>query len=211
MNNSSQEYWNNIYTSKEIDSLGWYEEAPTASIQLFSQCNLDKAAPILEVGAGATTFIDYLLENQYNNISAIDISNVALSKLQQRLGIERAASVNWIVDDLTQPKYLTQLEAIALWHDRAVLHFLVEESHRQTYFSTLKKIVKPTGYVIIAAFSLEGAKMCSGWNVRNYDCEMIATELGDNFKLLETFDYIYQMPSGDVRPYIYTLFQRNAL
>ena len=94
-----------------------------------------------------------------------------------------------------------------MWHDRAVLHFLVEESQQQTYFSTLKKVVQKGGYVIIAAFSVGGAKSCSGLDVVNYDQNMLSERLGDDFELIEAFDYLYHMPSGDTNPYVYTLFQ----
>jgi len=77
------------------------------------------------------------------------------------------------------------------------------------YLSTLKKVVKKGGYVIIAAFSLKGAKKCSGLDVKNYDQNMLAKFLGEDFRLLEYFDYTFSMRSGNLRPYIYALFQRN--
>ena len=75
--------------------------------------------------------------------------------------------------------------------------------------STLKKVIKKGGYVIIAAFSLEGAKKCSGLDVKNYDQNMLVKFLGEDFNLLEYFDYTHYMPSSEPRPYIYTLFQKN--
>ena len=96
-----------------------------------------------------------------------------------------------------------------LWHDRAVLHFLLEEKQRSAYLSLLKRIVRKGGYVIIATFSLKGASKCSGLTVKNYDQDMLSDFLGEEFKLLEGFDYLYHMPSGDERSFIYTLFQRK--
>ena len=90
-----------------------------------------------------------------------------------------------------------------------MLHFLVKDDERYAYLSTLKKLVKQGGYVIIATFSLEGAKKCSGLDIRNYDENLLAEFLGEDFELLEHFDYIYHMPSGEIRPYIYTLFQKD--
>lgn len=95
-----------------------------------------------------------------------------------------------------------------MWHDRVVLHFLLEEKHQKVYLSTLKKVIKKRGFVIIAAFSLKGAKKCTGLNVKNYDQDLLAEFLGEEFKLLEYFDHTYYMPSGEPRPYIYTLFQK---
>jgi len=204
-----KEHWNKLYSSNDTRELGWYEETPEPSITLLSKCNISKDAAILDVGAGATTLIDFFIDSGYTNITVADISEAALEKLKARLGAERSLLVKWIADDLTQPKYISKLKDIALWHDRAVLHFLVEERWRQTYFSTLKKVVQKGGYVIIAAFSIGGAKKCAGLDVVNYDRNMLSEKLGNEFELIEAFDYSYHMPSGNIRPYIYTLFQKK--
>jgi ubiquinone/menaquinone biosynthesis C-methylase UbiE len=209
MNISMKEHWNEIYGALDIDELPWQEEIPGPSIKLLSKCHINKDETILDMGAGASTFIDYLINQEFRNIIAADISEIALNKLKERLGKEKASSIRWIVDDITQPIHIQHLRDISLWHDRAVLHFLLEESQQQMYLSTLRKVVKKGGYVIIAAFSLKGAKKCSGLDVKNYDQNMLAKFLGEDFSILEYFDYDFYMPSGKLRPYIYNLFQRN--
>lgn len=204
-----KEHWNEVYESTEVNTLGWYENKPTLCLQLLDKCNIEKSDPILDVGAGASTFIDCLLDEEYINIIATDISEVALNKLKERLGVRKASKVKWIVDDIAKPAYVYKLKNIAVWHDRAVLHFLLEKDQIQTYFSTLKKIVRNGGYVLIAAFSLKGAKKCSGLDVKNYDSNMLIENLGEEFHLIEALDHDYRMPSGNIRPYIYTLFQRQ--
>ena len=132
-----------------------------------------------------------------------------MNKLKERLGEEKASEVRWIVYDITQPIHIQNLRDIFVWHDRAVLHFILKENQQKEYLSTLKKVIKKGGYVIIAAFSLKGAKKCSGLDVKNYDQNMLVKFLGEDFTLLEYFDYTYYMPSGEPRPYIYTLFQKS--
>ena len=205
-----KEHWNKVYDSKEIDTLGWYEPISGPSIELISKCDIDKNEPILDVGVGASTLIDSLLDRGYTNIIGVDISELALNKLSERLGKERAKSVTLIADDVTNPRYLQELSDIAIWHDRALLHFLLEETHRQSYFAILKRIVKKGGFVIIAAFSLTGKKKCSGLDVINYDKNMLSALLGDDFDLIEEFDYTYITPWNEDRLYIYTLFKRKA-
>lgn len=209
MNTSIKEHWDEIYDALDPDELTWYEEIPAPSIKLLSRCNINKDEPILDVGAGASTFIDYLVDQGFKNIIAADISEIALNKLKERLGKEKASAVKWIVDDITRPIHIQNLRDVAVWHDRAVLHFLLEEHQRQMYLSTMKNVIKKGGYVIIAAFSLKGAKKCSGLDVKNYDQDMLAEFLGEDFRLLEYFDYTYYMPSGKRRPYIYALFQNK--
>lgn len=209
MDNSTKEHWDEIYTWLETDELGWYEEVPEPSIKLLSKCHINKDEPILDIGAGASTFVDYLVDQGFKNVVAVDISKRALNKLKERLGKEKASLVRWIVDDITQPTHIQDLRDIAVWHDRALLHFLLEEGQQRAYLSLLKKVVKKGGYVIIAAFLLRGAKKCSGLDVKNYDQNMLSKFLGKDFTLLDYFDYTHYMPSGEPRPYIYALFQRN--
>ena len=209
MNIQMKEHWNKIYASKEVSRLAWYEEIPTSSIKLLSHCNINKDEPILDIGSGSTTLIDYLIKQRFKNIIAVDISAIALKKLRQRLGKEKASLIKWIIDDITQPVQIQKLHDIAIWHDRALFHFLLEDSQREMYLFTLKKVVKKGGYVIIAVFSLRGAKKCSGLSIKNYDQNMLAEFLGEGFKLLEYFDYTYYMPLGDSKPYTYTLFRRE--
>ena len=200
-------HWNKIYDSMKVKELGWYEETPQPSIDLLNFCNLDKKDLILNIGAGASTFIDYLLEQGYKNIVATDISETSLQILRARIGTERSNKIRWIIDDLTKPTVLHQINNVALWHDRAVLHFLTEPEDQDTYFNLLKNVLAPNGYVIISAFSLSGARKCSGLDVFNYSSQMLAEKLGHKFSLEKSFNHVYTMPSGDKRDYVYTLFQ----
>jgi len=212
MNNAKhidyREHWNKVYSSNEINNLGWYEETPKPSLDLIAKCGLAKNSTILDVGSGATTLIDNLIQQGYKNIIASDISKIALAKLKARLPKENKEFVQLVVGDITDPQKLDFTLGIDLWHDRTVLHFLTDENQQAGYLSTLKKIVKKGGYVIIAVFSLEGAKKCSGLNVKNYDQKMISEFLGNDFELLEYFNHLYINPSGGERPYVYTLFKR---
>jgi len=204
-----KEHWNKVYSKSKINKLGWYEETPQPSLDLIEKCNLNNEEAILDIGSGATTLISKLIEAGYKNITATDISEVALNKAKLQLKVEEYKLVNWIVDDVTNPQYLLDFEAVELWHDRTVLHFLVEKNQREGYLSTLKQLVKVGGYVIIAVFSLEGAKKCSGLDVVNYDHNMISQFLGNDFDLMEYHPYIYIQPSGGERLYVYTLFKRK--
>jgi SAM-dependent methyltransferase len=205
-----KEHWNKVYSKSELNKLGWYEEIPQPSLDLIDKCNLNKDALILDVGSGTTTLLQRLLHNGFKNIAATDISDVALTKAKEGIKPEDATLINWIVDDITNPQYLLDLGTVELWHDRTVLHFLTEENQRKGYLSTLKKLVNVGGNVIIAVFSLEGAKKCSGLDVVNYDHKIISKFLGNEFELLEHLLYLYIQPSGGKRPYVYTLFQRKA-
>jgi hypothetical protein len=205
-----KEHWERVYQKSSVDKLGWFEARSEPSLKLIERCKLEIDAAILSVGAGATTLVDELLRIGYRNLIANDISSLALEDLQSRLGPEQSKMVHWVVDDLTHPNELQTLKQVELWHDRAVLHFFNEPEEQDAYFNLLRKLVKHEGYVIIAAFNLDGAPKCSGLPVFRYNAAMLQAKLGNEFLLKEAFDYTYTMPSGDTREYVYTLFQRQA-
>ncbi len=208
MTKSKKEHWNTIYANKPLEQLGWYEAQSTPSVDLIERCELPKDAPIVDIGSGRTALIFQLLELGYKNISAVDISDVALEKAKEFLSKENAARVNWIVDDITQSTAVQELENIALWHDRAVFHFLIDEKDRQSYKAILEKVIMPGGFVIMATFAMDGADKCSGFPVQRYSVESLSEFLGDGFKLIEGLEHTYQMPSGAPRPFTYARFQR---
>ncbi|MDQ7053285.1 MAG: methyltransferase domain-containing protein [candidate division KSB1 bacterium] len=205
---SFHDHWDRVYDSSDVDKLGWWEAVPEKSLHLIRRCGLGKDDLILDIGTGASTLIDRLLDDGHRNIIASDISEKALQALKHRLGPERASRVTWIVDDVTRPQHLCHLRDVCLWHDRAVLHFLTEEPHRQAYLNTLRAVLKVEGFAVIAAFHLTGADKCSGLPVRKYDETLLAEFLGEDFLLEDHFQYTYHTPLGSPRPYIYTRFRR---
>jgi hypothetical protein len=201
-------HWNRAYEKTDIEKLGWYEDSPEPSLQLIKKCNFDKNAILLNVGVGATTLIDELIKLGYKNIIGSDISSTAIEKIKQRTSL-LSHDVKWIIDDLTNSEKLIDLPPVDLWNDRAVLHFFNDTRDQDAYFKLLKKLVKLNGFVIIAAFNLNGAIKCSGLPVFRYNKEMLVGRLGNDFQCVDSFDFTYTMPGGDERPYIYTLFQRT--
>ena len=199
-------HWDNAYTNSPQEKLGWFETDLQPMLQLIEKTGLNKSAQILNAGAGSTTLIDSLIKNNYTNIIATDLSKVALSNLSSRVGKDH---ITCIVDDLTKPTKLNAISPVDLWIDRAVLHFFTDEKDQKTYFDLINQKVAKDGFVILAEFSLEGATKCSGLDVFRYDAKSLSEKLGVNFELIDSFDYIYKMPSGADRPYVYALFRKK--
>ena len=210
MASTTAEHWDSIYASTAEERLGWFERSPDVSLSLISRCGLGPDDPILDVGAGASRLVDELFAQGHRRVIATDISATGLAVAKARLGEERARAVEWIVDDVTRPTRLRDLRDVALWHDRAVLHFLLGEEERAAYVETVRTVLRPGGYAIVAAFSLEGAEVCSGLEVRRYDEGMLAEVLGEEFRLLESVRHVHRNPADDSRPYAYARFQRTS-
>ncbi len=186
--------------------MGWHETDLSPTLKLIARTELGKPARILIVGAGSTTLIDELLARGYSELIATDLSEVALSRLQDRVG---KTNVEFITDDLTDPHSLLNIEPVDLWIDRAVLHFFTAAKDQDTYFDLLKRKIKNHGFVLFAEFNLQGATKCSGLPVKRYSREVFLKKLGVDFELIDSFDYIYSMPSGGKRPYVYALFRKS--
>jgi len=203
---NDKNHWETVYTKYDHTELGWFEENPKPSLDLIEECDLTSESRLLNVGAGATTLVDKLIDLKYSNILATDISENALNVLKNR--ISSNLNVKTIADDLTNPTILNSIELVDLWHDRAVLHFFTEEKDQDTYFNLLKSKVKTNGYVILAMFNFDGATKCSGLPIKQYDVNLLAEKLGSGYELLKSFNHTYVMPSGDSREYVYTLFKK---
>lgn len=201
------EHWNAAYTKNPTEKLGWYEETSSKTLELIKETHLAKDARILNVGVGSSTLLDDLLAAGYTQLIANDLSEKSLEDVKQRIG-EKAADVDFLVDDLVQPKELQNLKDIDLWNDRAVLHFFLKEEEQQAYFDLIRRVVKPNGFVIIAVFALDGAEKCCGLPLQRYNVEMIQERLGNEFVLQKSFRHTFVNPYGGERPYVYTLFKR---
>jgi len=203
-----KQHWDNAYKKTELEKLGWYESRSEKTFDIINELPLSKDAKQLHVGVGSSTLVDELLEEGYTNIMANDLSIVSLNSLQDRLG-SKSDNIEFIQDDITQPKKLHLLKDISLWNDRAVLHFFTEKEDQKAYFNLLKSVVVSQGFVIIAVFAEHGAEKCCGLALQRYNVEMLKESLGEEFMLLQSFDHTFINPFGGERPYIYTLFQRK--
>ncbi len=207
LNQTGKEHWDSIYQNYPLSQLGWYEEIPTPSLELIEHCGIPKQMGIVDVGSGASTLIPQLLAQGYQSIHAVDISRVALDQAKARLG-SLSDQVNWINEDILHSEATLGLKNIAIWHDRAVFHFLCTEEQRRTYLSRLQKVLMPGGFLIVATFALDAPAECSGLPVQRYNIQNLMEFFGDGFKLIETLEVLYHMPSGDERPFVYACFQK---
>ena len=152
-----QRHWDDIYASKAVNETGWYEDVPTTSLALIEHCDLSPSDAILDVGAGAGALVDHLLDRGFTDLTVLDVSDQALRRLRTRLGPRGAAAVRFVRGDITDPLVIDELPKIRLWHDRALLHFLTEETDRDRYVSAVRATVGPGDYVLIATYALDGA------------------------------------------------------
>lgn len=200
-------HWNEVYDANEREKQGWYEQTPSPALEMIQALKLAADAHILLAGAGTTSLAEALLRAGYSHMTFTDISEVALRQLKELL--PKNEHFQFIIDDLTDPGLLNDLEPVDLWVDRAVLHFFLIDEEKEAYSQLIHEKVKSGGYVLLAEFSLEGAEKCSGLTVNRYSEAMLKEFMGDDFELIQSMPYSYTNPAGGKRPYIYTLFRRR--
>lgn len=201
-----KDHWEQVYSSKPRERLGWFKPHLQVSLTWIEELGLSEDAPIIDVGGGASTLVDDLLDAGYKSITILDISENALSSVKARLGA-RAKQVAWLIGDITSIELPS--ERYELWHDRAVIHFLVEAEQQRQYRDNLLKALKPEGHVIIGTFAPEAPPKCSGLPVQRYDHEKLEQTLGEEFKLRRHHKELHVTPGGVEQMYLYCHFQKT--
>jgi SAM-dependent methyltransferase len=204
---SRRDHWEKVYATKAETDVSWFEETPALSLDMILATGFAREATVIDVGAGASRLIDALLQRGFTHFAALDVCETALAISRARLGAVGLA-VEWIVADITQ--WRAPEAAYDLWHDRAVFHFLVEESDRRAYVEALARALKPGGYAVVASFALDGPERCSGLPVARYDGETLAITLGPRFERLETRLHAHKTPAGAEQRFQFSLFRRGA-
>ncbi len=204
----SPEHWNGIYGARAEDELTWFEETPSVSLELVRRY-LPPGNAFLDVGAGASRLVDTLLEEGFGPLAVMDLSGAALAASRQRLG-DRSSEVTWVEADVTRWK---PDQTYALWHDRAVFHFLTEAVDRAAYAQAMTGALNAGGFAIIATFADDGPEKCSGLPVIRYTPERLARELDrllpDVFEMIEAKRHMHITPKGNRQSFQYSVFKKK--
>ncbi len=203
----SRNHWEQVYRTKGATSVSWFQEHARQSMELIRQTGVGRDAGIIDVGGGASTLVDDLLADGYSNLAVLDLSEAALATARERIG-QRGSGVSWLVGDITEvdlPRH-----AYALWHDRAVFHFLTAPEEREAYVRAVLRAVKPGGHVIVATFAEDGPQTCSGLPVVRYSADCLHAQFGTPFTLLRHEREEHHTPAGAVQKFIYCMCRKES-
>lgn len=203
----SKAHWEQVYSTKATDAVSWYQEHADHSLGLIETTGVSRTAPIIDVGGGASTLVDDLLEKGYRNITVLDLSAAALDSAKERLGA-RASSVTWLASDITKVELPTH--SYDVWHDRAVFHFLTTPEDRHAYVKAVLRAVKPGGHVIVATFAEDGPLQCSGLPVMRYSASRLHAEFGAAFTLISHDRELHRTPLGITQQFTYCYCRKSA-
>jgi cyclopropane fatty-acyl-phospholipid synthase-like methyltransferase len=200
---SRQEFWQGVHGSKPVVGVSWWQSVPELSLGLVDQAQVDQGDPIIDVGAGWSTLVDHLVDRQYRDLTAIDLSTTALNTVRERLGPAGDHVVLQVADVLD----LHPNRMYALWHDRAVYHFLTEPAERADYLASLQRCLRPGGRVVVATFGPDGPTSCSGLPIVRYTHQELAAQF-PGYELLATSGEDHVTPWGSTQQFTAVLLRR---
>lgn len=201
----SKAHWESVYRRSRPEAVGWYQPHLATSLALMARAGLNPSSRVIDVGGGASTLVDDLLDRGVAAITVLDLSESALAASRARLGA-RAGAVQWIEGDVTQARL--PAGAYELWHDRAFFHFLTDSASRRRYLEVAQEALVPAGQLILATFGLRAPRRCSGLAVVRYSPATLQEIVGRRFTLVEALEEAHRTPANTVQPFLYARFQK---
>lgn len=199
-----KKHWENIYQTKELKDVSWFQPTPETSLDFFKQFNVPTTAKVIDIGGGDSFLVDHLVELGYQDISVLDISAAAIERAKQRLG-DKAKNVKWIVADAANFK---PTEKYDFWHDRAAFHFLTEEQEITDYLQTAQESINPTGVLVIGTFSEQGPKKCSGIEIKQYSETTMTERLKKFFEKIKCITVDHKTPFDTIQNFVFCSFRK---
>ena len=203
MNLERKKHWETVYETKNPDQVSWTQETPKTSLGFIHSFGLDKAAKIIDIGGGDSNLVDYLLDEGFENVTVLDISEKALEKAKKRLG-EKATKVTWIVSDITEFEPNMTFD---VWHDRATFHFLTTTEQIKKYMKIARNSV--SGFLTIGTFSQNGPEKCSGLEIKQYNEEELTSELNNGFDKVKCVTEDHLTPFETKQNFLFCSFKRQ--
>ncbi len=201
---NKKEHWDDIYSRKKFTEVTWFQPEPKMSLKLIRDLQLNEEARILDVGAGSSTLVDYLLEDGYHSIYLLDLSKNAFAQSQERLGV-RSKSVTWLDGDICNFKFNQKFD---IWHDMAVFHFLTQPDDQDKYLKNLNDSLNVGAFFIISTFAEDGPLKCSGLDIVRYGKDKLVDKVGSNFELLDFQKEAHISPGGMEQKFNYWVFKK---
>jgi trans-aconitate methyltransferase len=197
-------HWQEVHAEKGAGEVSWWQEPDSLWLDLVERTGVAAADPVIDVGAGASLLVDALLDRGFADVTVLDVAPAALDRVRERLGA-RASAVHLVAADVTQWR---GDRPYALWHDRAVLHFLTDQDDQDAYVASLLANLAPGGAAILATFAPDGPQTCSGLPVRRYAADELVALVGEGFALEHSERRVHTTPWGGEQPFTVALLRR---
>ncbi|MGC8522275.1 MAG: class I SAM-dependent methyltransferase [Steroidobacteraceae bacterium] len=199
-------HWQRVYATKSAQAVSWYRPHLEVSLELLAAAGLSPGSRVIDIGAGASTLVDDLLERGVRDITVLDVSEQALAIAQERLGA-RARLVHWLAGDVLQAALPPR--GFDFWHDRAVLHFLTDPADARRYVQRVEASLPAGAHAVIASFAPDGPERCSGLPVARRSAEGIAELFAPAWVLVQSRAERHRTPAGAEQSFAYALLRKR--
>ena len=204
MSEDNKKHWETVYRTKQSNEVSWAQDVPQTSLDFIHAFNVSKTAKIIDIGGGDSKLVDFLLDEGYENITVLDISEAALNRAKARLG-NKSKNVTWVVSDVTEFNPETTFD---VWHDRATFHFLTTKEQITKYLSIARNAVN--GYLAIGTFSKNGPKKCSGLEIKQYSEVQLQKQLSKGFKKIRCINEDHITPFKTIQSFLFCSFKKQV-
>ncbi len=201
---STADHWHGRWSTHEHEEMGWFQADPQPSLELVL-AHTRAGDTVLDVGGGASLLVDRLLDRG-RRPTVLDLAEPALAAARRRLDA-RAEAVTFVRGDVTEVRLPTTFD---VWHDRAVLHFLLEDDARDAYVASVRHHLRPGGHVVIGTFAPDGPTTCSGLPVRRQGVTDLHELLGDGFVPVADQPATHVKPDGTDQSFVFVVLRHDG-
>jgi 2-polyprenyl-3-methyl-5-hydroxy-6-metoxy-1,4-benzoquinol methylase len=205
MEKTRKQHWETIYETKKFEEVSWYQPVPEVGQTIISEFGVEKDKAIIDIGGGDSYLVDFLFNQNYTDISVLDISEKALQRVQNRLE-SKAEKVHWIASDITEFK---PSKKFYFWHDRAVFHFLTDPNDVKKYAEIAADSISEKGIMVIGTFSKNGPLKCSGIEIKQYNEKEMSAVFERDFELVNFREIIHITPMQSEQHFIFCVFRKK--
>ncbi len=202
--NALEEHWERIHRARTEAASACQQRRSSTSVDLILGAGVGRDARVIDIGGGASRLADALLDRGFERVTVLDIASTALERAKRRTGA-RAGMVTWVAADVTT---WAPRSSFDVWHDRAVFHFLVRKEDRQAYRAAMKAALKIGAQAVIGTIAAGGPDRCSGLPVIRYEPASLASELGPDFRLVESVHEDHLTRAGTTQRFQFSRFLR---
>ncbi|MEB0262800.1 MULTISPECIES: class I SAM-dependent methyltransferase [unclassified Mucilaginibacter] len=205
MKGNQKAHWDNVYSNKTSDQVSWTQVVPQTSLDFIHGFRLSKSSSIIDIGGGDSNLVDFLIQEGFQDITVLDISEAAINKAKARLG-ERSELVKWVVSDITKFKTDRHFD---LWHDRATFHFLTSKRQIGAYLQIAGRSIN--NYMVVGTFSENGPDKCSGLPIKQYTEDQLQSQLKKDFEKIRCIHEDHITPFQTKQNFLFCSFKKQSI
>ena len=194
--------WETAYSQKSESERSWTQSVPADSLGIIDAAGLDRGSAVIDIGGGASYLVDELVERGFTDVTLLDISPGALDESRSRNGNR----VSYVAADVTTWR---PARTFAMWHDRAVFHFLTTPEQQAGYVRALLEGTTVGSHLVIATFALDGPDTCSGLPVRRWSAGELIECFAGNFESVSHAWHLHTTPWGATQPFTFVHLVRR--